>query len=306
MAISEVFIIFGKIMVMPTLPSLFRKSTGQAAYESAYQAALAQWPAPFETHITDTRFGRTFAISSGAPDAPPLVLLHGFSASSMMWLPNAIELCRHFRLVALDTLGDVGQSWPVSPPTSEAEAAEWLELTLNQLEVEQACLAGHSYGGYLAVNLARHRPQRVRKLVLLAPAAILLPISNAFWLRTYTVKLFPSRRSAQFMLRWFFRKEYHLEEHPALDVLCLALLYGRPQVQLMPRVWEDAELGRFRTPTLLLIGEQERLYNPLRAIQRARLWMPDVQADLLPNASHALTAEQAGPVNQKMINFLLA
>lgn len=304
--ISEVFIYFGKIMVMPTLPSLFRKLEGQVAYESAYQAALAQWPAPFETQVTETRFGRTFAILSGASDAPPLVLLHGFSASSMMWLPNAIELCRHFRLIALDTLGDVGQSWPVSPPTSEAEAAEWLELTLNQLEVEQACLAGHSYGGYLAVNLARHRPQRVRKLVLLAPGATLLPISNAFWLRVYAIMVFPSRWSAQIMLRWIFSTGYYRAEHPALDVLRLALQYGRPQVQLMPRVWEDAELGRLRTPTLLLIGEHERIYNPLRAVQRARLWMPDVQADLLPNASHALTAEQAGPVNHKMINFLLA
>jgi len=57
-------------------------------------------------------------------------------------------------------------------------------------------------------------------------------------------------------------------------------------------------------PTLLLIGEQEKIYNPKKAMQRAKQFMPSVTADFIPHASHLLTMEQPDLINARILDFL--
>ncbi|MDT5189573.1 MAG: hypothetical protein QOI28_1824 [Mycobacterium sp.] len=56
----------------------------------------------------------------------------------------------------------------------------WLRQVFAALNVDDARVAGFSYGGWLAANLAAHAPELVSRLVLLAPAATLAPIVRVF------------------------------------------------------------------------------------------------------------------------------
>lgn len=56
--------------------------------------------------------------------------------------------------------------------------------------------------------------------------------------------------------------------------------------------------------TLILIGEDERLYDPAAALDRARLLIPNVDARLVPQASHLLPMERPGFVDAAIEAFL--
>jgi pimeloyl-ACP methyl ester carboxylesterase len=56
--------------------------------------------------------------------------------------------------------------------------------------------------------------------------------------------------------------------------------------------------------TLLLIGQQEALYDPVAAVKRAQQLIPDVQTELIPHAGHDLPIGKPETVNQRILAFL--
>jgi pimeloyl-ACP methyl ester carboxylesterase len=100
-------------------------------------------------------------------EGAPLVLLHGFGASAASWRLVVPELARSRRVIALDLHGFGYTERPRERAayTLEGQAALVLAL-LDHLGIERADLAGHSYGGGLALLLAARHPERVRALVL--------------------------------------------------------------------------------------------------------------------------------------------
>jgi pimeloyl-ACP methyl ester carboxylesterase len=66
----------------------------------------------------------------------------------------------------------------------------------------------------------------------------------------------------------------------------------------------DEELRGVKNSTLLLIGQQESLYDPVAAIERAKRLIPNIQAELIPHAGHELPGGQPETVNRKILEFL--
>lgn len=97
----------------------------------------------------------------------PLVLLHGFGGSTYSWRRVGPELGRGYRVVAVDLNGF---GWTQRPKEKEAYTLQGqsnLVLgVLDALGLERVHLAGHSYGGGLALWLAAHRPNRIASLIL--------------------------------------------------------------------------------------------------------------------------------------------
>ena len=59
-----------------------------------------------------------------------------------------------------------------------------------------------------------------------------------------------------------------------------------------------------RVPTLFLVGESEKIYDPLRAVGRLNSVAPQIQTEIILGAGHDLTIVQAGAVNTKILAFL--
>jgi pimeloyl-ACP methyl ester carboxylesterase len=55
--------------------------------------------------------------------------------------------------------------------------------------------------------------------------------------------------------------------------------------------------------TLLLVGGRSVIYDPERAYQRATRLVPNLQAEIIPDASHALTMEKSEIVNARILQF---
>ena len=69
-------------------------------------------------------------------------------------------------------------------------------------------------------------------------------------------------------------------------------------------MFSDDEFRQIKAHTLLLIGEEEVIYNPEVAVKRAKQLIQDIEAEVVPNASHGLPMEQAELVNERILGFL--
>lgn len=100
-----------------------------------------------------------------AGHGPTIVLLHAFPLNSRMWEPQLEELSDRFRVVAPDLAG-FGLSWVPEGTFSLDEQAHAVDLTLDDLKVDELVLVGLSMGGYVALPLLERLGHRVRGLVL--------------------------------------------------------------------------------------------------------------------------------------------
>jgi pimeloyl-ACP methyl ester carboxylesterase len=69
-------------------------------------------------------------------------------------------------------------------------------------------------------------------------------------------------------------------------------------------VFSPAELQAVRAPTLLLIGEDETLYNPHTALKRALARMPGLRGEIIPGAHHLAALARPDDVNRRILEFL--
>jgi pimeloyl-ACP methyl ester carboxylesterase len=84
----------------------------------------------------------------------------------------------------------------------------------------------------------------------------------------------------------------------------LGVRYFRLPPTVQPVPYADDELRGVKNPTLLLIGKQESLYDPVAALTRAKQLIPNLQTELIPQASHDLPLARPEIVNKRVLEFL--
>lgn len=103
---------------------------------------------------------------------PPLVLVHGFGASTYAWRRVMPHLAESFRVVAVDLSGFGYTQRPRDSTRYTREAQGELILSvMDALGFEKAHLMGHSYGGGISLWIAWKHPERLRSLVLVDSSA---------------------------------------------------------------------------------------------------------------------------------------
>jgi 4,5:9,10-diseco-3-hydroxy-5,9,17-trioxoandrosta-1(10),2-diene-4-oate hydrolase len=100
----------------------------------------------------------------------PLLLIHGLVGSGANWRRNIGALSQEASVYALD-LANMGKSQRTEGLDASLEAtADRIVAVMDALDLDEADIAGHSHGGAVALMLAARHPERVRSLVLFAPA----------------------------------------------------------------------------------------------------------------------------------------
>jgi len=305
------------IVMTTTLPSAFKSPEGQAEFMAAYEATLKLWPVPYEPMDITGRYGRTHLVASGPKDAPTLVLLHMFFTSLTQWAANIAYLSRDYRVYAIDVIGQPSMSIPDQPLKSRQDCVGWLSGVLNALEIERTNLVGASFGGWFTLNYALGVPKRLNKIALLSPVGGFLPLAKQFYVRGMLSKFIPRRFTMQSFVRWMTYQENLRDPSTRLLMYCigeqmyLGARYFRQPAEMtnfIPRVlqnpFSDEELRSMQVPTLLLIGQQEALYDSKAALERARRLIPDFEGELLPQANHEMTISKHKYVDQRLLEFL--
>jgi len=189
----------------------------------------------------------------------PVVLVHGLAGSWRWWSPVWEALAQR-RSVYLVDLPRLGRRQPAD------ELSAWLERWLDAAELDRVDVAGHSLGGLVAAELAAQRPERVRRLSLIAPAGIPCGLGLI-------------RRSLR-LVETLYDTRAHLPTIVADAARTPPLALMRGAVFASDRDLRT-ELVAIRAPTLVVWGEHDRLTPPTVAEQWHRALLRS-QLVLLP------------------------
>jgi pimeloyl-ACP methyl ester carboxylesterase len=109
---------------------------------------------------------------SEAGKGPVIVLLHGFPLNRSIWAQQAAHLANRYRVITPDLPGHGGsEPFPEGGPATMSRMAREVLALLDHLKVGQFAVAGHSMGGYVALALQQHAPDRVLGLGLISTQA---------------------------------------------------------------------------------------------------------------------------------------
>jgi poly(3-hydroxyalkanoate) depolymerase len=128
--------------------------------------------------------GLRVSVREGTPGRPPLLLCNGIGVSLELFQPFVDALDPRRPVIRFDMPGVGGSPAPVMP-YHLVTLPSMLAGLLDQLGYQQADVLGISWGGALAQQFAHRRPDRVRRLVLVAtaPGVIMVPASPSVLLR---------------------------------------------------------------------------------------------------------------------------
>jgi pimeloyl-ACP methyl ester carboxylesterase len=287
----------------------FRNCHARERYLALYDKREKSWPVPFETKMVETSYGSTFVRISGPDNAPTLVLLHGFGGNSLQWIPNVETLSQSYQVFVIDNIYDNGRSIYIRSMESPYDFVAWLDEVFTNLELgNEIHLVGLSYGGWLTSQYAIYYPERLEKIVMVAPAATVLPISSE-WVKRAALVFLPHRYFAESFMHWMLEdfvnkneKNREMIDEWANEAYVAARSFKlKPLVN--PTVLSNSDLLHITVPALFLVGENEKIYSATEAVERLKTVVPNIETEIMPDAGHDLTLAQADLVNEKILEF---
>jgi len=244
----------------------------------------------------------------GPAGAPVLVLLHGFSGS-LHWFDLVVpQWADRFRLVRIDLLGHGSTGGPAADAPAQARM---VAAVLDELDVDDATVVGHSFGADVAVELAEHSA-RISRLVIVAQAPDYSDanLPRGRWLMTVPGLSTVLGRTFQLAALVVGTASAIGRGHPAGRELARqglldfrALRIGMFRVVLVARRDRlarrplDAQVRAAGKPTLVILGGRDHFYGD-RSAPRYRAAGAEVR--VLPDSGHSpfveLPAEAAAVV----------
>ena len=269
------------------MSTIYRTEAAGLRLQERYRQDLAQAPVPAEQLRLPTREGETFVLACGPEQAPPLVLLHGSGANSSTWFADLPAWSEHFRVYAVDLVGEPGLSAPSRPDLSTEAGALWLDDVFEGLGLERAAVVGMSLGGWTALDYAIRRPDRVTRLALMCPGGV-----------------GPQRRwriLGAALLSLFGRRGKHLsarlitglnrpEDQAVLEAVVENFGQFRPRPADLP-VFPDRALRGLDLPIQVTVGRRDLMFDSARTARRFAECAPHALVRELPGVGHAVMGQ---------------
>lgn len=233
----------------------------------------------------------------GGGPGTPVLLTHGFSASSTMWLPNLARIGAGRPVVTWDIRGHGRTAVPPDDGYfTQDESVADMAAVLDACGVERAVVGGLSLGGFLSLAFYVAHPGRVAGLVLCDTG--------------------PGYRSDGGRQGW---NDYALAQAARLESQGLAAVGDSPETRGQRQ--DPAALARaargiltqhdsavidslpsISVPTLVVVGEQDTPF--LAAAEYMAKRIPGAVKVVIPNAGHASNIDQPEMFNQALADFL--
>ena len=287
----------------------FATPEARGRYEQAYTATLAAAGVAVQEHDVWTAFGATHVVEAGDASQPPLVLLHTMSFSSTVWVRNLAALSQRHRVLAIDTIGDLNLSRSERTVKGRDDYVAWFAEVLAALDVGKTAIAGNSYGGWLAANIALLRPELISSVVMISPPLVFTKYRPAFYKQIMSAVFVRSEPKAERFARWFVSEGTFADESARmwLEQFSLGMPFFRGMNRFpRPKAFTDPELRSITAPVLLIEGENEPIHDPKASIARATELLPSVATVLLPATKHVAELEQPERVNQLILDHVAA
>jgi pimeloyl-ACP methyl ester carboxylesterase len=242
---------------------------------------------------------RVFAATGGKPfnpDLPVVIFIHGAGMDHTVWTLQTRFFAHHGRAVLAVDLPGHGRSEGSALGSIEA-LADWTARLIEAAGAGRAAVVGHSMGALVALETAARAPDRVWALALLGAAAA-MPVHPDL----LAAAARGDHDAYDLVVSWGYGRRAHLggARAPGLWMLGSGLRLlerGRDRTLGADLAACNAykggldAAGRVRCPTLLLLGEADRMCPPAQARALAAR-IDDQRTVILPRAGHLMMIEQ--------------
>ena len=211
-------------------------------------------------------------------DGFPLVLLHGGANDWRGWEKNIEALAQHYRVIAPDIVG-FGKSDKSKSVYGIDDFVNYLGGFVSALNIERMHLAGHSLGGRIALEFAYRFPDKVEKLIPIAPFGFGRLSTWGFILGVISY----------WGRKLFFRKN----SYPTLDIE-----YSKDGFKEFM-----AKLKKVAIPTMIVWGEKDP-YLPAKQAYIANSVLPNSKVEVMQQCGHAPQSEDSDLFNKLVLDFL--
>ena len=300
---------------------VYRSEKQGQIIRQTYDELLKLWGCEIQERDVQTTFGTTHVIEAGKDGAPALVLFHGVGDdSALMWIFNAAELSRHFKLYAIDTLGGPGKSVPNENYNENFDDIAWIDQIFDGLKLEKAFIVGVSNGGYLVQYYTVKRPEKVIKGISISSSVAAasnesVDPKNAKKAKAAALKnmmkiflpeaLFPTDKNVCKLIKKMCGKNYNVfTENPTIMAHYKGLLRGFNNMAMRYHkvvAFTSEEVESIRDKLIFLVGEEdpfEKLGGKERLIENR------MNVTFYPDAGHGLNHELSSQINAKIIEVL--
>ena len=246
----------------------------------------------------------------GLPQGTPVIFVHGFPFDHTMWEPQMKSLPNHFRAITYDVRGHGGSDVADGQYTIEFFVDDLIAL-LDHLVIAQAVLCGLSMGGYIALRAYERYPQRFKALVLCDTKSE--PDTNEGKVkRSATLKTVKSEGVGVFadeFVKAIFAPETFQTLPEVIESIKSTIRSNSPigisgaALALAMRTDTSGLLSKIQVPTLILVGEHDKL-TPPSASEALQRQITGSELHIIRQAGHMSNLENAPAFNKHLIDFL--
>ena len=291
--------------------------------EKPMKDILTEYTFPTNSVMIDTM---QIAYSKVGNGSTTLLFIHGLSSNSDAWHRNIEKLQERYTCIAIDLPG-YGKSSIVDAPYTPTFFAEVVYKFVRSLQLENVILVGHSMGGQASIRFAERYPEKISKLILIAPAGIetftephrailknaltaqlVAQTSDAQIEKNYALNFhnFPSEAQHMMNERKRIKKASDFQAHCEAIVKSIAGMVDDPVFN---------SLSSIEIPTLVLFGKEDRLIpngylNPSLSTEAigllAKEQIRNTTLHFIPDSGHFVHFEKPEAVNTYIELFVSA
>lgn len=233
----------------------------------------------------------------------PVLLLHGSGPGVSAWANWRLvfeSLGQNFRLLAPDLAGFGFSEFPEGMSFNREAWLKQIVDFLDALDLDQVNVVGNSFGGSMALALAIHHPERVKRLLLMGSVGVPFELTDgldAVW--GYT----PSVENMQAIMEVFaydrsliadamVQSRYQASTRPTTRAAYESMFPAPRQRWVEAMAHEEADIRRIKQPTLMVHGRDDKVI-PLSTSQTLLEWIDDSQLHIFSRCGHWTQIEHA-------------
>ena len=256
--------------------------------------------------------GERFCFSSGAveltvhrfgpEEGEPWLLLHGMGATAATtWAPLVRRLSSEAHLLAPEMSAIGGTRCPGGAVDLGTAPAVLADLLDRELDGRPATVAGVSLGAWMAVLLARERPDLVARLVLADAGGY----ADQDWERIERQVTLEEPSQARELLDTLYHRvplSLRLARRGFYEAYTSRAVRSVLETTSESHVYADEDLAGIEAPTLVVWGESDRLFYPEVGEALARA-LPHARLEVLPRCGHAVHWECPAAFVDAIVRF---
>ncbi len=279
---------------------------------------------PFETKKVTLKNGISIAYTDQGQGKETILFIHGLASYMPAWKKNIDVLSKNYRCIAIDLPG-YGKSSKGAYECSMDFFADNINDLLTALGIQQCYIAGHSMGGQIAMLIALKYPNKVKGLVLTAPAGFeTFTEGEKQWFReAVTAKATYLTPVEQIQTNFYSNFNVMPDDATFMitDRLAMrnasdfeAFCYVIPQsVQGMVNTPVYDDLPKIKQPCIVIFGENDNLIpnrylhggTTHKIAQQGASRLPNCKkVIMIPNAGHFVQWEGCELFNQSVLEFV--